>query len=381
MAFIIQRKNRWFAVWRNEGRRVCKTTGIAVKGRAEKKLAQMTADAMEATAKQTTNLNNALDAVRKAADALDIKSRVPSIQDYFNNFEADGKKSNKKNFCFAKDRFLRFLGEAAVKRIDTLLPSTCREFLLEEAKRISYGTVKRYHAALSCAMTRALNDDLIPFNPFSRISIAKLIPASERRPMERLPFTREEMAFMLREFPLQWRELITVSFLTGGQRIGDMACLEWSSIDLKENTIALPEEKTGKLMKTPMHPILRALIDTKVNNNSNYVFPVMAQRYNRSKGCLSTEFTTLLKMHGIIEEEKKVLQGDRRNMAKKSFHSIRHTVVSILRSSTIFSADVTREIVGHKSDIVERMYFTLEDSMKAKAFSYLMAEIQKEGEQ
>lgn len=380
MAFLLKRGKKWYAAWKDAGKNVVKATGISVKGKAEQKLAQMTADAMEATAKQTTNLSHALDAVRKAAETLSLSARIPSIKDYLTDFTPGGKANNISNYRRASARFIEYLGPDALKRLDTLLPSSCRNFLLDELQRVSYGTVKHYKSMLTCAFMRAVRDDLIPNNPFSRVSLHKLIPVGEKRATKREPFTREEMAYMLKTFPEQWRELILVSFLTGGQRMGDVATLQWEHIDFVSNTISFATSKTGKELSFPIHPILRSILESKLNNNSKFVFPAMAQRYNRSRGSLSCEFTTLLKSHGILTPKDSAQDGDRRIVSAKSFHSIRHTVVSLLRTSNLFSADVAREVVGHDSEAVERAYFTLDNSIKEKAFNYLLESVNKEGE-
>lgn len=380
MAFLLKRGKKWYAAWKDAGKNVVKATGISVKGKAEQKLAQMTAEAMEATAKQTTNLNNALDAVRKAADTLDLALRLPSIEDFLNKYTPTGKENNKKNYARAKERFLSYLKENKIKRIDSLAPSTCKGFLLNELERVSYGTVKHYKAMLGCALKSAELDNLIPYNPFARVSLSQLIPVGEKRASEREPFTKAEMAYMLENFPKIWKELILTSFLMGGQRIGDVVCLKWTAIDFNNNTILIYTFKTGKKLLMPIHPDLKEILVSKLGNNSEYIFPVEAQRYHRSNGCLSTEFTTMLKEHGILKVQNEVMKGDRRIVSKKSFHSIRHTVVSLLRSSNMFSADVAREIVGHDSEAVERAYFSLDSKIKVDVYNYLVQAIKKEGE-
>ena len=380
MAFIIKRGYKWYAAWVDGGKTIRKATGIYVKGNAEKKLAQATADAMEAAAKQSTNLSTALDAVRTAAATLGCAGKVPSIKEYLENYTVTGSDSNKRSYQRAISIFLDFLGQDAIKRIDTLTASTCKEFFVEELERIAYGTVKRYKATLNAIFKSAEHDDLIPHNPIARVSLGKIATPSQKKPTKRLPFTKEEMTFLLHYSPTPWKDLVLTSFLTGGQRIGDVALLKWELIDFENNLITFDSMKTARDIHFPMHPKLREMLLKKRNNNSEYVFPNVARKYMRSNGSLSCEFTTLLRNFGILAPEKKELKGDRRPVPVKCFHSIRHTVVSLLRSSTLFTADVAREVIGHDSEEVERAYFSLDDDTKAQAYNYLLDCVKKEGE-
>lgn len=380
MAYLKQRGNKWYAVWEQNGKRITKATGISVKGRAEKKLALLTAEAMESTAKNTATLSAALNAVRKASETLGLGATIPTIHEYLMNHTPNGKQNNIKNYHRARDRFIAHLGINASKRLHELTPSMIRDFYQAELKRVSYGTVKQYHSMLRAAFTYAVNDDYLPSNPFSKVSLPKLATDSTPRAQERKAFTAQELSYIVNNFPEHWRELVLTSFLTGGQRMGDVVLLKWESIDLPSNLITFSTMKTQKKLSIPIHPTLRTILISKQHNNSDYVFPALAQRYSRSKGTLSCEFTTLLKAHGILEESSDATTGDRRRVPEKSFHSIRHTVVSLMRSSNLFSADVTREVVGHDSEAVERAYFSLDNSIKVQAFNYLADTIKKAGE-
>ena len=105
-----------------------------------------------------------------------------------------------------------------------------------------------------------------------------------------------------------------------------------------------------------------------------YVFPKMAERYQGQYASrISTDFTGLLKAYGIIGTEKdgEVLSGRKHRVNAKSFHSIRHSVVSFARISPDLTADMVRETVGHSSEAVERGYFAAADAAKAKVMTVL----------
>lgn len=55
-----------------------------------------------------------------------------------------------------------------------------------------------------------------------------------------------------------------------------------------------------------------------------------------------------------------------KNVSRKSFHSIRHALVSAARSNSSLSADLVRAVVGHESEEVEQQYFTPDISEKGR---------------
>ncbi len=368
MAYLKERSGTWYAVWRMHGKKILKTTGIAVKNSSTKKMAQSIADALESAAKNKTTIDEAVEMVRKSASVLGFSQSLRvSIYEFLSNYSAGGKEQSVRNYKRACSRFFDFLGEDKVKPIDSLKPSKCEAFFKVECDRVSYGTAISYITHLRAAFNSAVRDDLLRKNPFSSMNIRRM--DVDKNATQRLPFTAEEMHLIMTSFPQRWRELVMASFLTGGQRLGDICTLKWNSVDLQKGLISFSTTKTGKQISAPIVPPLRALLESK-ERVSEYVFPEMASRYNK-RSTLSVEFTSLLRAHGILPEAPIPQKGDRRPVAQKSFHSIRHTVVSMLRSSCMFTADLTREIVGHNSEVIERAYFTADESLKEQGLLYL----------
>lgn len=351
-----------------QGKKILKTTGIAVKNSSTKKMAQSIADALESAAKNKTTIDEAVDMVRKSASILGFSQTLRvSTYEFLTNYTPGGKEQSARNYKRACSRFFAFLGEDKVKPIDSLKPSKCEAFFKAECDRVSYGTALSYLTHLRAAFSSAVRDDIIRKNPFSAMNIRRM--DVEKNKTKRLPFTAEEMHTIMTTFPQRWKELVMTSFLTGGQRLGDCCTLKWDSVDLQNGIISFSTTKTGKQISAPIVAPLRALLESK-ERVSEYVFPEMARRYIK-KSTLSVEFTSLLRAHGILPESSIPKIGDRRPVAQKSFHSIRHTVVSMLRSSCMFTADLTRDIVGHNSEAIERAYFTADEALKAQGLLYL----------
>lgn len=374
MASIKQRSNTWYAVWYQDGKTIVKSTGVKCTSAKNKRLAQNTADAMEAASKECASLDKAIDAVRASAELTGIAGRMPSIREYMTSHMPKGNSSHKKNVRRAVGIFLDFLGASAIRRLDTLSVRQCKEFIEEQLKRVSYGTVKNYKGYIAYALRDALDEHLLLRNPMQSVRIASIEYEGDHRAIKRLPFTREELNTIFTKFPSPWRELAMTSFLTGGQRMGDIALLKWESIDFLRNRIHFRTMKTGKEIIAPIIPELRDLL-VKNKNDSEYVFPSMAQKYHRSPGGLSTNFSALLKTFGIIEDTPSATKFERRTISRKSFHSLRHSVVSMMRTDNRFTADLTREIVGHESEDIERGYYTADDESKRNALAFLADEV------
>lgn len=371
MASLKKRNNTWYAVWYQDGKNVIKTTGIHIKGAKEKKLAQQTADAMESVAKNEVPLAAALDSLRAAAELSGFQQAVPTIREYLLKYVPNGKESHASNVKRAISLFLEYLALDANKRLDWLAPAACRDFFRQQLKRVSYGTVRLYKAYLTSAFKQAVDDDILRRNPISAVSLPKEAGDQERKAVQREPFSADELRIIFTQFSSPWREMAITSFLTGGQRVGDIALLKWEQVDFEAGVINFRTMKTGKKLSSPMLPYLAQLLVDMPKTNE-YVFPFAAKRYIRSKGNVSVEFTAQLRAHGIGSTVICGSSSQQKSVSTKSFHSIRHSVVSMLRSDNRFSADLTREIVGHDSEEVERGYYTASNEHKLRGLQHLL---------
>lgn len=373
MAWLKKRGDMWYAIWNHNGKRAMKSTGISGDSAKSKRMAQTVADNMEASVKGTVSLNSALDAVRQAAEIHGFATTMPTIQEYCSNFKPNGKPTHISNMNRALKVFCDYLGAAALRRLDSLTVSQCRDFVAHQLQRVSFGTAKHYKGSIFNALNRAVEDGLLQSNPMAPVKMSQLHGTATERATKRLPFTVQELQIIFTKFASPWRELALTSFLTGGQRLGDIALLKWESIDLEKKYIDFRTLKTGKKIMAPIVPeLMEILLEQKKENNTEWVFPYIAHRYNHSKGCISVEFTAQLRAHGIETTAEKVdKSGDRRAVAVKSFHSIRHSVVSFMRTDNRFTADLVRDIVGHDSEAVERNYYTADLESRKMGLSFL----------
>lgn len=314
---------------------------------------------MERTSRGEIEVQRALDAVRSVAQMFGSRGSLPSIRDYLNAaFSTAHNQSTLR-------RFLAFLGAKADHRLDSLLPSDISLFLSEQHRRVSLVTVRFYRDRLRCILARAVKDRLLSANPVSLADMPKGEPPHRRR----RAFTLEQLQHLIAECPPPWPAMIQLCFLTGGQRMGDIALLHWDQVDFSKNIITFSTRKVAREMVIPFSPRLRELLYA-LRNDTEYVLPDAAARYMRSQARFSADFTRHVRRLGLVSAMDKPV-GDRRCLTPLSFHSIRHSVVTLLRASNAFSADITRAIVGHASEAIEREYFHAPDEHKTSGYNYL----------
>ena len=390
MATVFKRgkKATWYAQWRDAaGRTVQRKTGIAVDmlGKTPKetrKMAQQLADVMEQTAKGGQTIDAMLDCVRTIAVANGMGKPMPSIREYLGRVPATSGESAEKNRQRAHKAFLEFLGSRADMRLDTITPALCREFLRWALELVQPSTVSQYRGYIAAALKRAVVEDRhLPNNPMDMANIGTEMRALgiDKAGRKREPFSVEEMQRMLHDFPRPWRDMVAVSYYLAGLRLSDVCMLRWSSVDFETGVVSLREIKTRHERVISLLPVLRALLLTiraeqGGEGAEEYVFPNMACRYQgQYSSRISTDFTALLKAYGIVDtrDDGEVLEGRRHRVNPKSFHSIRHSVVSFARINPQLTADMVREAVGHTSEAVERGYFAAGDASKAKVMEVL----------
>lgn len=370
MAWLHDRSGTWEARWKVNGKRFQKSTGIKVAGQSgmtpkqAKKLAQQAADSMELAAKGETPLAVAVDAVRAVADAQGIGGKTPAVREYLRDFQGQASAKTESNRRRAFNMFLDYLGERADMRLDMLTKDIMRDFIRYALTQVRPGTVRLYRANLAAAFNRALDDDLIARSPMPRVDLEKEAAAVNqelgRDKTTRLPFTPAELNTIFNRFPAPWCDLAQVSFWTGGQRLGDVCCLRWDGVDFKEGVVTLNTQKTGREINAVINQPLRAVLERQLEAQGGceeYVFPDMARRFQRGDSSISTQFTALLKAWGIVKPASgnAALKGNRHHVSEKSFHSFRHSFVSMAR--THGNPDIVRDMVGHDSEEVERGYF------------------------
>ncbi len=271
--------------------------------------------------------------------------------------------------------FLAHLSSAAPADLpaDGLTPAMVAEYRDKLATEVSPTTVNQHLTVL-----RAAFGDGQDWGHVTRNVVAMIDPVKDTAAdCSRRPFTLEEIKLVLSACDAEWRSMVLFGLYTG-QRLGDIAGLTWETIDLARDEIRLVTSKTGRRMKIALAPALRQHIMTMPSSDDPKapLHPRASASLRKSGTAhLSRDFGDLLRSVGLSkagDSSNKTSEGaspDRRRVNNElSFHALRHTAATWLRDAGASEA-VSREIVGHDSESVARLYVHAGKAAMQKAVS------------
>ncbi|MFC1460981.1 tyrosine-type recombinase/integrase [Verrucomicrobiota bacterium] len=127
-------------------------------------------------------------------------------------------------------------------------------------------------------------------NPFEGI------PTRDENTLHRQPFSPDELKAILDASDLHpFIKPVIVTGISTAMRRGDCCCLRKDEVDLADGFVTVKTSKTGETVDIPMFPMLRDEIRRQPDNDSEYVFPELADMYRTNP-------------HGITCRVKKVLE-------------------------------------------------------------------------
>jgi integrase len=121
-----------------------------------------------------------------------------------------------------------------------------------------------------------------------------------------------------------WKGAILFAFYTGA-RLGDVANMTWSAIDLTSRLITFAPSKTkksGKKLVIPLHLELERVLLEKPGVGKAFLFPSLAGRGTGGKTGLSGQFAKVMAAAGIAGTITRHTEEGRANNSL-SFHSLR----------------------------------------------------------
>ena len=166
----------------------------------------------------------------------------------------------------------------------------------------------------------------------------------------------------------EWKLL----FMTGtytGLRLGDCCRLTWDNVNLERQVIQVIPEKTkkhmhGRPVTIPIHPELLKELTGRARSpsappstdaaTSPYINPTIAHLYLNENWRLDAELSRIFKAANITMSVR--MEGRTRKSVVASFHSLRHTFVSLSANAGV-PLPVVQSIVGHCSTAMTRHYY------------------------
>jgi integrase len=262
-------------------------------------------------------------------------------------------------------QLLGYLGPRADAPIGDLTKAEFVAYRNSLSATVSATTTNNHLALVKMLFKSARRDIVCSDNPVEFIGYVR---AAGRKAKEKRPFTLAELQAVLAVADPEWRSLILFGLYTG-QRLGDVASLTWTNIDLERGEVRLVTSKTSRTMIIPMAPPLRAHIESLPAGEDSQA-PLHPHAFalfsgTGRSGSLSNAFSDLLVQAGlrarpayVSRDGQRLGHSARRKINALSFHSLRRTATTLLHEAGVPST-VAQALIGHDSEEVHSDYITI----------------------
>jgi len=269
--------------------------------------------------------------------------------------------------------FLASLGGKAEQDIAEVRRDDIARFRDEQGNRVARSTANVYLKIVRIIFAAAEADGLLIRNEAKNVKKLK----TDNEGNSRRSFTLPELAKILKHCDAEWRSLVLFGFYTGA-RLSDVAKLTWQQVDVVTQEVSYVSRKKGRQVIVPMAPALFRHIQTlQVGDDPKQPLHTRAYETVTKLGQaqrLSNQFADILadaglvpaRTHNVEDEKKRKGRDTKRNVSEISYHSLRHTAVSLLKTAGVSSA-VAEDLVGHDSAEMNRHYTHIEAPAKRAA--------------
>jgi integrase len=309
--------------------------------------------------------------------SLESKTTRGFVQSWLERTKGEVSPSTWDKYGQTKRLLLESLGGKADHDIAEVRKDDIARFRDEQGKRVARSTANVFLKIVRIIFAAAEADGLLIRNEAKHVK--KLKVANEGS--ARRAFTLPELKKILAKCNEEWRSMVLFGFYTGA-RLGDVARLTWQNLDLVTGEMSYVSGKTGRQVVTPMAEVLLRHIqklpagDDPKQPLHPRAFAVTAR--NGRAGALSNQFGDILadagliaeRSHNVDDEKNRKGRDARRAASEISFHSLRHTAVSLLKTAGVSDA-VAQDLVGHESAEISRHYTHIEAPAKRAAVDKL----------
>jgi integrase len=360
MASLTRKPNSkfWFACFRDvNGRQRHNSTHTT-----DRKKAIKIAEQYEAVAKRTLPARSVRETLAELYREIYSESQpVATVRQFITNWiktrEPEVSPATLAFYRKSTTKLLDFLGPRADLDLVSVSRTTLIEFRNQVARKASPRTTNHDLKAIKLIFRSAKRDGYIIEDPSEFVD-----PVRRNSDDARRPFTIPEIRSVIEVADPEWKSLVLFGLYTG-QRLADLAALTWDNIDLERNEIRLKARKTGKRIAIPIAAPLGEHIENLPAGDQpgSPIHPKAFATINRQgrSGNLSNQFSDILAQAGLREKAPHRSQGKGRDAKRHSnglsFHSFRHTAVSLLKDAGVPEA-VVMELVGHDSEAMSVHY-------------------------
>ncbi|MDB4525935.1 tyrosine-type recombinase/integrase [Akkermansiaceae bacterium] len=381
MAFLFKRTRSqyWHAGWKDRsGKRVNRSTKIQAKANLKRE-AQRIADQYEDASRRHRTARQVRQVITElhqqiTGEELQAKSVRSYVEIFLLTKSGETSTATLRAYRTNLGDFLSWLGDRDQEDLNDIRQtdiSTYRNFLLA---KVASTTATNKIKSIRAMFAAAVKEGFCAQDPTANLKLQKRTAPGTSK--ERRVFTLEELKIIREASSPEWESMLLFGLYTG-QRLGDLAMLRWSNIDLQREELRIETRKTGRRQVIPLAaPLLEYLLNTAITSDEPdaFIHANLAPAYEKSSATVSNQFTSLLANCGLRQSAKHQSKGKgrgvRREASTLSFHSLRATAVTMLHEAGIPAATV-EEWVGHDSAEVHRAYVKIgRDSLK-KASSAL----------
>jgi integrase len=239
---------------------------------------------------------------------------------------------------------------------------------------LSANTYNKHLNLLTLVFRVVKNKAKLTENPWEEIQRKRLLTQSRRE------LTIDELKSVCQSANGEMRVLLAIGIYCG-LRLGDAATLRWCEVDLPRGLIRRIPNKISrsanpKTVQIPIHPVLREMLaETPTDKRGEYVVPEMAALYLHRTDAVTDLVQAHFKGCGIKVWKTGTGPGSKdrkRAVIEVGFHSLRHSFVSLCRSSNAPLA-VVESIVGHSNPAMTRYYTHVGELAASNAVAALPA--------
>lgn len=174
---------------------------------------------------------------------------------------------------------------------------------------------------------------------------------------------------------VEWKLLMVTGIYTG-LRLGDCCRLKWENVSLERQIIQVIPEKTkrhahGRPVTIPIHRQLgEMLAHVPKDDRKGFVNPLIAEAYTAHKWDVDEGLRRIFRAANITMSVR--IEGRSRRTVLASFHSLRHTFVSLSANAGV-PLPVVQSIVGHTSTAMTRHYYHENEAILRRAVDAIPA--------
>jgi hypothetical protein len=187
-----------------------------------------------------------------SGETLELHSVESWLRNWVASKEGSTAETTIKKYRQTCKAFVDQLGARARASLASISPADIVKFrdrLLAEGRKAK--TVNLAKDVLNIPFEAARRQGVISFNPVAAVS--NLRTRKEDADSKREAFSHEEIAQLVSSADGDWRGAIILA-ATSGLRLGDIARLQWSSVDLEAGVLRVTTGKTGMVVVLPIHP-------------------------------------------------------------------------------------------------------------------------------